>query len=272
MTLPAERVRALRVLHDVANGAGWRCVLIGASVPALLVSSGSPSRVTFDADTIVSTRTWDDYEALRRALETRGFRRGAPHQMFSPEDARIDLIPFGPGIVDANQIAWPDGWRMSALGLAEALETAEPSMIEGAFTFDVVPQSTFVLLKLISYQDRPEERHRDVADIVAICEAYESDSDRRYEAVGEMVDGVPVSFDLAGAFALGRDLRAIAHRDSLEATAKFFARIPDQYAAPVRHVVMEEKRTFVGDERRPQVFRLFRVLQAGIGLRSSPPA
>lgn len=237
----------MRVLHDVANGAGWRCVLIGASVPALLVSSGSPSRVTFDADTIVSTRTWDDYEALRRALETRGFRRGAPHQMFSPEDARIDLIPFGPGIV-------------------------EPSMIEGAFTFDVVPQSTFVLLKLISYQDRPEERHRDVADIVAICEAYESDSDRRYEAVGEMVDGVPVSFDLAGAFALGRDLRAIAHRDSLEATAKFFARIPDQYAAPVRHVVMEEKRTFVGDERRPQVFRLFRVLQAGIGLRSSPPA
>ena len=92
MTLPAERIRALRVLHDVATVAGWRCVLIGASVPALLVSSGTSSRVTFDADTIVSTRTWDDYEALRRALEARGFRRGAPHQMFSPEDAGIDTF------------------------------------------------------------------------------------------------------------------------------------------------------------------------------------
>lgn len=269
MTLPPERVQALRVLHEVTTAAGWRCVLIGASAPALLVSSEHAHRRTFDADVIVSTKTWADYETLRQALEVRGFRRGASSQMFGPEDARIDLIPFGAGIVDGNQIAWPDGSRMSALGLAEALETARPSTVEGTFAVDVAPLASLVLLKLISYQDRPEERHRDVADVIAICEEYESDSDRRYDAVGEVVDGEPVTFDVAGAFVLGRALRAIAHADSLASVGEFFARIPDQNADPVRHVVTEETPTSFRDERRPQVFHLFRVLRAGMGLTVS---
>jgi predicted nucleotidyltransferase len=272
MTFPAERIRALRLLHEVATAAGWRCVLIGASALELLISSDSSGRVTSDADAIVSVRTWDDYEALRHSLEARGFRRGrAPHQMFSPEGGEIDLIPFGEDIVVGHQIIWPNGARMSALGLAEALETATPEIIEGDFTLDVVRASTFVLLKLISYQDRPADRRRDVADIVVMCEQYESESDRRYE-VDAVVDGIRVSFDHAGAFVLGRDIREVARDNSLDAAARFFARIPDHYAIPVKDVLTEERRMFLADERTPQIFRLFRVLQAGMGLASPSAA
>src|ERR1041384_7781815 len=109
MPLTADRIRALRDVRDVVTAAGGRCVLIGAAVPLLLVSSGNLSRVTFDVDTIVSTRTWADYEALRSALQARGFRRGSLYRMFSPEGVQVDLIPFGEGIVDDNHIAWPDG-------------------------------------------------------------------------------------------------------------------------------------------------------------------
>jgi predicted nucleotidyltransferase len=243
--------------------AGWRCVLIGATALEFIVAPESPSRTTFDADAIVSVPSWDDYERLRQKLADRGFRRGDPHQMFSPDGVQIDIIPFGPGVVVGHQLTWPGGARMSALGFAEAFETATLKAIDAEFALEVVPPSTRALLKLIAYQDRPTERRRDVADIIVLCEHYEIGSGRRYD-VDETVGDVRVSFDDAGAFLLGRDVRTVAHPESREAAARFFAQLHDRYATPVRDVLAEERRTFIEEERAPQILRLFRVVQAGL--------
>ena len=264
MPLPPERAQTLAILRGVAAEGGWRCVLIGGSVPEVIASRGAQTRATFDADAIVSTATWEEFESLKRALEGRGFRRGAPYQMFSPDGVEINLIPFGEGVVEGPHILWPGGGRMSALGLAEALETAIPTEIDDQFQIDVIPEPTFVLLKLIAYQDRPEERRRDVADVIACCERSEIDSNRRYEASGVAVDDVPVSFDDAGALVLGLDVTSIAHADSRDAAGRFFESVRSPDATPVSHAVMEEGRSFLGEERREQVFRLLRVLRAGM--------
>lgn len=266
MPLPPDRIRALIALREVVDAAGWRCVLIGGSVPEVIVTDGGRVRPTLDADTIVSTPTWGDFAELRRALEARGFRLGDPHQMFSSEDVEVNLIPFGEGIADGEVIRWPDGYEMSALGLPEALETATPTEVDATLQIDVIPEPTFVLLKLISYQDRPDQRRRDVVDVVAACERYEGASERRYDVVGEVVDGEAVSFEEAGALLLGRDVITIAHSDSREALGRFFAGLADEYATPIKHVVLEERRTFLNEERLREVFRLFRLLQGGMGL------
>src|SRR5712692_525042 len=250
MPLPRERVLPLAILRDVAAEGGWRCVLIGGSVPEVIIPLGVQTWPTFDADAIVSTATWEEFESLKHALEGRGFRRGAPYQMFSPDGVEINLIPFGEGVVEGRHILWPDGGRMNALGLAAALETATPTKIDDQFQIDVISEPAFVLLKLIAYQDRPEERRRDVADVISCCERYEIDSDRRYEASGAAVDDVPVSFEDAGALVLGRDVTSIAHADSLYAAGRLFESVRDPDATPVSHVVMEERRSFLREERR----------------------
>lgn len=168
------------------------------------------------------------------------------------------MLPYGQGLVRDDTIAWPDGVKMSALGLAEAFDSAVERQITEALSVHVATEAAFALLKVVAYMDRPT-----AIDTFA---RYEEEGDRRFELFDVSVDSSPLQFEEAGAYLLGTDVAALAAPKTRGVIQKFLAGLTDEYSRPVGQVLTEEKRTG-SDERRAEVWRLFRVFRGGFERR-----
>lgn len=273
MAIDPETVEALRVLAQVLTEEGRSFALIGATVPQLLIDlrrgRESSGRTTRDADAVVTVASWEDFDRMHCRLFQVGFRPGsAPHELRFGENVRIDLIPFGPGLVQEDRLVWPEtGFVMSTLGIEEALERAQPEEIAPGLLIPVVPIPGLVLLKLVAYQDRPEERARDLIDVVYCFEHYEEalEGSRRFNLAGTMVEGQPVQFEEAGAYLLGTEVAKVAKPKSLGAIRSLLDGIQDEYARPISQIIYQERRIANDEDRARELFRLFRVFAAGLG-------
>lgn len=134
MPLRPEDVRTLEILSSVLHGEGWTFVVIGATVPWILATRSTGLRGTRDIDVVVNTTSWDDFERAGSRLRDAGFAQRRLHEFISPHGTRIDLLPYGQGLVQGDTIAWPDGMTMSALGLAEAFDSAAERQITEALS------------------------------------------------------------------------------------------------------------------------------------------
>ncbi len=156
---------------------------------------------------------------------------------------------------------------MTACGFEEAFECARDEEVTDDLTVPVVTIPGLVLLKIVSYLDRPEERARDLIDIVYCfeqCEKAPGRSRRFDHAVGTEVDGKEVTFEEAGAYLLGIEVARLAKPNSLLVVRRFSNTIPDEYARPIAQILTEEGRLLDSQERRSVVYRLFRVFGAGV--------
>lgn len=272
MAIDPNVVAALRVLAQVLPADGRSFVLIGAMVPQLLIDlrqgHGFSSRMTHDADTLVKVASWEDFHRLGRRLSEAGFRQGpAPHEFRLGEDVRLDLIPFGPGLVKEDRLVWPKTEiEMSTLGIEEAFECAKSEELAPGLSLPVVPIPGLVLLKIVAYQDRPEERKRDLTDVVFCFEHYEEvlEGSRRFDLTGVTVDGHPVQFEEAGAYLLGIDVAKLARPKSLVAVRKFLDMFSDEYARPISQILTEERRLADNEGRRRELSRLFMVFATAL--------
>ena len=253
-------LEALRAASDLL-GNDHRFVVIGATVPLVLIdfrqNATGRGRVTFDIDVVISAQSWREFEALKARLIAAGFRQAnIPHRLYYGQ-ASIDLIPYSEVLAPGEDRA------MSALGFAEAFESAQPERI-GDLVISMVPVAGCVLLKFIAYNDRPAERARDLADIVYCFEHYEEQPGGvRHDAVGVEVDAIAVAYDEAGAFVLGREVAKLARPRSLLVIRKVLNAIEDEYSQPIHQILTEERN--LQDDRRRLLFRLFRVFSAGVG-------
>jgi predicted nucleotidyltransferase len=261
VALRPQDIEALRAVAAVLSDEGWPFVIVGARAPWILVADHT-WRATRDVDAVVRTPTWDAFERLAERLKALGFARRAAHHFVSSEGAEVDLLPFGEGVVADDKIVWPDGAAMSALGMEEAFAASVEREVAPGLRVRVVTAPALVVLKIVAYQDRPHERGKDVADVVEVFERYEEDDARRFELIGTAVDGAPIAFEEAGAYLLGIDAARLARPKSREVIGAFLARFTDEYAEPVSRVLAEEKRIH-SDDRRAQIYRLFRVFGAG---------
>jgi len=276
MAIDSKVIGALRVLTQVLTDDGRSFVLIGALVPQLLIDlrqgRESPGRVTRDADAAVTAANWEDFDQMRGRLFKTGFQQGAaPHEFLWSEEVRIDLIPFGPGLIEQDRLTWPGtGIVMNTLGIEEAFQCAQPEELAPGLSLPVVPIPALVLLKIVAYQDRPEDRKRDLIDVVYCSEHYEEDLEgsRRFNVAVTAVDERPVQYEEAGAFLLGFEVAKLAKAKSLVAVRKFLDRIPDEYARPISQILYEEQRIADNGGRRRELFRLFRVFAAGLNAGS----
>jgi predicted nucleotidyltransferase len=268
-----KAVEALRILSRVLSQEGRRFVLIGATVPQILLDFGETaapgSRETRDVDAVARVSSWEDFDQIRERLIKEGFRQGqVAHELWFGEDTRLDLIPFGPGLIQGDKLAWPYGDSvMTACGFEEAFECARDEQVAADLTVSVVTIPGLVLLKTVSYLDRPGERARDLIDIVYCFEEYEKipGESRRFEnGVGVEVDGKEVTFEEAGAYLLGWEVLRLAKPNSLQLVRQFLDRIPDEYARPIIQILTEQGRLLESEERRSVVYRLFRVFGAGL--------
>jgi len=149
--------------------------LIGVNAIALeLLKRGvKPSRGTKDIDFAVMLSSKEEYEAISTALEAKGFNRvSAPFTFYSEKfNIVIDLLPFGE-IEENNTDNFNERHTdLHVLGFKEVLQDAMPVYIEEKIA-NIPPLSGMVILKLIAWSDRPEERGDDLPDILNIIEHY----------------------------------------------------------------------------------------------------
>lgn len=273
-----KTVAALRVLSRVLSQEGRRFALIGATVPQVLLDlpggAGSGSRETRDVDAVAEVRGWEDFTLLCERLKQEGFRQGrVAHELWLDDDVRIDLIPYGPSLVQENKLSWPYGDSvMTACGFEEALECARDQEVAPDLRLPVVSIPGLILTKVVAYMDRPAERARDLIDMLYCFERYElaSGESRRFDYAGTEVEGKGVTYEEAGAFLLGIEVATLAKPKSLDVVWRFLNMIPDEFARPISQILSEERRLVDSDVRRSVLYRLFRVFGAGLDQAGRP--
>ena len=265
-----KAVEALRRLSRVLSREGRRFALIGATVPQIVLDlRGSPgSRETRDVDAVAEVNSWEDFTRVRRRLEQEGFRQGrVAHELWLDDEVRIDLIPFGPNLIEDDKLSWPYGDSvMTACGFEEALECAREREVAPDLRLPVVSIPGLILTKVVAYMDRPAERARDLIDMLYCFERYEqaAGESRRFDHAGTEVEGKTLTYEEAGAFLLGIEVAALAKPKSLDIVRRFLGMFQNEFARPITQTISEEKRLVDSDERRRLIYRLFRVFGAGL--------
>ncbi len=149
--------------------------LVGVSAIALeLLQDGKkPSRGTKDIDFAIMISSLEDFENVVTDLERFGFNKvKAPWTMYHPKyNIAIDLLPFGE-IEENYTINFNERFTdLHVLGFKEVLEDANEIRIEEKIA-KIPSLQGMILLKLVAWSDRPEERPNDPYDILKIIEYY----------------------------------------------------------------------------------------------------
>ncbi len=185
--------------------------LIGVSAIALeLLKEGiKPSRGTKDIDFAVMISSIAAYEEISIALEARGFKKvAAPWTFYSDTfKVAIDLLPFGE-IEENYTVNFNERYTdLHVLGFKEVMEEAVQVKIEEKIA-NIPPLPGMVILKLIAWSDRPEERENDLSDILRIIQHYYNLKwDEIVEKHYDTLDKEPFDQLLIAAEVLGRDSR-----------------------------------------------------------------
>ncbi len=196
--------------------------LIGANARDVqLYKAGvKPNRGTADIDFAVMLPDIEKYNELKTHLLNNGFdqaRGNLPYRLiYSASNTVIDLLPFGQ-IAQKNTVQFSERkMELSVVGLHEvALDTEVFEHPEG-FTIPVTPAHGIVILKLISWSEKPE-RTKDLMDIKALLDAaWELYVDEIFVENSEYSDLFDDDFatHIVAARVMGRKMQNILNRDA----------------------------------------------------------
>ena len=163
------------IIDEVMQRHHIPCYLIGASAFALelLNNDIKPGRGTRDIDFAIMTDSHDTYQKVCVALLEQGFReRGSPFRFYAERfNVVVDILPFG-DIEQNHTINFSDRKiEMHVLGLREVLSETIAFPIEDK-EVKIPSLPGMVILKLVAWSDRPENRDNDLADILKIIQHY----------------------------------------------------------------------------------------------------
>ncbi len=220
-------------------------------------------RETRDADHVIKLASWVEWETVLADLERRGFRRGRgeqEHRLYYGV-AEVDLIPYGITEGPDEILIWPkSGNRMNLTGFADVFRHSVPREVVPGLTLPVIPLWLFAVLKISAYLDR--RLPRDMVDLAFVLENYAEDDPaaRRFDVLGE-AEGI--TYETAGAFLLGRDIRSHASEQARTLVTDFLGQIADEHHAVINTVLSEERRLY-SEERRKRLFNLFTSFRQGL--------
>tara|TARA_R110000744_G_scaffold56588_1_gene119330 strand:- start:3897 stop:4745 length:849 start_codon:yes stop_codon:yes gene_type:complete len=163
------------IIDDVLLKLNIPYYLIGASAVALELLKGGikPSRGTKDIDFAIMIASIQEFEAVVEALLKYGFNKvEAPWTLYNDKfNIAIDLLPFGE-IEEKFTIQFNERYTdLHVLGFSEVLQESGIVQIEEKF-LKIPSLPGMVILKLIAWSDRPEDRDNDLYDILRIIEHY----------------------------------------------------------------------------------------------------
>lgn len=174
---------------------------------------GEPRR-TRDVDVAVAVEGWDSYDTLRNTLinDYDYTDRDQKQRICSPKGIRLDLIPFGGVETPTGKVRFPpDDWpEMTVLGLDEARNTTVSLTLKNEASIEVVSLPALGLLKLIAWDERPQERPQDAQDLCFILRHYfEVERETIVQEHGDLFDEDKFDRRLASARAYGREIATL---------------------------------------------------------------
>ncbi|MOA07530.1 hypothetical protein D3C78_1272330 [compost metagenome] len=160
----------------------------------------------------------EEYDKVKEYLVTNeGFAESRENAfvLISPDGIQVDILPFGEieddGSVDIT------GTGMTSIrvdGMKEVYEAGtERVEFETGNIFKVATLPAIALLKFIAYDDRPEQRQKDVSDISNLLKHFfalnsELIFNNHYDLFGEGYE-----LENIGAIVIGREMRKIANHN-----------------------------------------------------------
>jgi predicted nucleotidyltransferase len=132
-----------------------------------------PSSVKKDIDFAVMVSSIKEYEKISNAMEAKGFKKvAAPWTLYSDSfKIAIDLLPFGEIEEKFTDHFTQRHVDLHFLGFREVMEESVSVNIDERMV-NIPPLPGMVILKLIAWSDRPEERLDDLSDILKIILNY----------------------------------------------------------------------------------------------------
>ena len=260
--LDPSLLETLTALIDGLEQAKVRYCLIGALVPELLLKT-PPPRQTNDADVVVQVETLEDFEHVKNVLELQpyGFTRTRGPFRMERGVGRVDVLPYSETLAPDGLLRIPPSTPYNMLGFDRVHRAQTQVTLAGGRAVPLVTIPLYVLLKIVAYTDRREAR--DPAGVLHCLRHYEEGSDRLYgvEHAGALID-----FDVAGAYLLGLDGRALLDAPLITAIDPMLAEMSDP-ESPLGFQIVREYRGGTSDDRsRAQTARIFRSYREGLGI------
>ena len=234
--------------------------VVGALVPELLLEV-RPARMTNDADVTIVVQSLADFETLKNRLADFGFTRTRlPHRMEHRSGGLVDLLPFSESIAPDGRLQLEEGVVFNMAGFGQVVPNALQTVLDGGPTLPLAPLPLYALLKLVAFSDR--KAPKDLAGVLHCLEHYLEDDERRY---GVDHDGEGVPYEYTCAYLLGVDAQRFLD-EPLSRAVKTVLNLFDEPDALVVGIVARETGRLVDDDRRTEIFRLYRWFRLGGGL------
>lgn len=214
----AHHAKVYAILETVFAEYGITYYLIGANARDVqLYKQGiKPTRGTADIDFAVMIPDFEIYNSIFETLCTKGFRttKEAYRLVFDETNTVLDLMPYGKIEQEYTVNFTERELSLSVLGFKEVGEHIETVNIkEENYTLPISPVEGLIILKLISWEDKPELRMKDLEDISFLLQhawsLYEE------EAYSNHLDLFDDNFDtqIAAARIIGRKMKPIINQN-----------------------------------------------------------
>lgn len=230
-------IRILEAVCAVTSELGLDCFVVGATARDILLThvfNIPPGRATRDVDFAIAVESWDQFAAIKQALEkAAGFISSSKMMQrldFNDGTMKIsypvDLIPFGGVEQTAGKLFWPPDMAviMNVIGYREVLETSIRVAITEEMTVRVASLPGLALLKMFSWQDRGVKNSKDAQDLYLLLRTYcnAGNTDRIYGEEFDLLTSCNHEPELAGAELLGKDIAQITDQATIDAVMLLF--------------------------------------------------
>jgi hypothetical protein len=213
LQIDTETKKFLTDFKSIIDSLEVPMLLIGAQARMLIFDSQYQvqGRATKDWDVAVKLDNWERYNLLISIMTTGQnplFKKTRViHKFIHIEtELEVDVIPFGDIGKPKEEINWPDGNQMNIFGLEEAFVNTEIIIIE-KLEIRVADIDAFIVLKLLAWNDRRE--NKDLKDIIIVLlkSPNEEDEQRVYdEFIDEIIEG-RFQVDEAAIIFIGRNIQ-----------------------------------------------------------------
>jgi predicted nucleotidyltransferase len=159
------------LLDETFKARGIPYYLLGATALSLeLLKDGiKPSRGTKDIDFAIMINSKKDYEQFTEDIEVKGFIKvTAPWTFRHPKyDVVVDILPFGEIEEFYTENFDQRHKDLHVLGFKEVMSMTTSVEIDDTLV-QIPTLPGMIILKLVAWSDRPEERENDLNDILLI--------------------------------------------------------------------------------------------------------
>jgi predicted nucleotidyltransferase len=217
--IESHKAEVLAAVDRAARRIGISFFVVGGAARDFILQNGyeiRTPRVTLDVDIGVGVSSWDEFTRLvNTLLSNENFKPTDLEYRFEASgqpQINVDILPFGTIERERRTIHWrQDNREMNMTGFNEAYGAAVDVKISStpAIVVKIVSPAGLALLKLISWNEKPNERDRDAKDFRTIMYHYLEAQPEGYLYNVHLDIAAENDYDLISARALGRDINII---------------------------------------------------------------